>query len=77
MKGNKTCTIPMTMAVSVCIREKLRSARPRSRRICGTIPLRLSKTIQPKVRITTLVIRGRITTITIHRRSRGPTRAMM
>ena len=40
-------------------------------------PLRLSSTIHPKVRTTTLVISGRITATTIHMRSRGLTRAMM
>ena len=77
MKGSNTCTMPTTMAVSVCISPKLGSARPSSRSVRGTSPLRLSSTIQPKVRTTTLIINGRITTITIHRRSRGPTRAMM
>ncbi len=69
MKGSSTCTMPSVIAVSVCISWKLRPARPRSRRLEAINPLRPRSTIQPKVRTTTEVIRGRITMITSHSRS--------
>ena len=77
MNGSSTCTMPMTMAGSVCMIAKLRPARPRSRRMSGMRPLRPSSTIHPKVRTTTDVISGRMTSTISHSLSRGPTRAMM
>ncbi len=77
MNGNNTCASAITTPVSVRISANPASATPSGCRICASRPLRPSTTSQPKVRITTLVSSGVITSTLIHNARRGEPRAAM
>ena len=75
--GSSTCTIAITTPVSVPRNPWVPPTRNSAPGICIIRPDGPMSTTQPKVRTTTLVISGRITTMRRKERTFEPARAMM
>ncbi|MNY72097.1 hypothetical protein D3C86_2105800 [compost metagenome] len=75
-KGRSTCTIAITTPVSVPRKPWVPPTRNSAPGICIMSPEGPIRTTQPNVRTTTLVMRGRITTIRRKERTFEPARAI-